>query len=286
MSAAKFDKLSDDNHIAWFKWMRAYLVKQEVWGIVSGYETKPLGSENSKAVKTWTRKRDVAAAEILLHVSEKYISHCNDQDPASTWERLRSLFHAQGQSSVAMLRRDFHSMMKTGDESMREWITRVDSLLYQLKELNSPLDDVDVVNTLTRGIGKDYDPLIVHFDSLLADSTAPSNPISIPYVIQRLMGEEKRLKTSLVDDIHVNYAGTQAKNRANHSGTQAKNPKSNARLCFHCGQEGHVRTECDVTPREVHSQKMKSQAGNSSSGEVQAKFAFAEDDDITEVSVL
>ena len=100
------------------------------------------------------------------------------------------------------------------------------------------------------------------------------------------MGEEKRLKTSLTDDVYANYVSAQVKNRVNHSGTQAKNPKSNACLCFHCGQEGHLRTECDVTPREVHNRKMKSQAGNNSSGKVQAKFAFAEDDDITEVSVL
>ena len=187
--------------------MRAYLVKQDVWGIVSGAEAKPLRSSRSKPMKAWTQKRDIVAAEILLHVSKKYIAHCDDEDPAGTWEHLQILFHAQGQSTIATLHCEFHSVMKTGDESMHEWITQVETLVYQLKALNSPLDDIDVINSLTCGIGNDYAPLIMHFNSLLADPTTPDpNQNTVPYVIQQLIGEEMRLKTTIMDNV---YAGTQ-----------------------------------------------------------------------------
>ena len=79
---------------------------------------------------------------------------------------LRLLFRAQGQSTVLALRCQFHSMMKAGDEDMHNWITKVKSLACQLWELESPLDDVNIINTLTRGLGDDYNPLIVLFDSL------------------------------------------------------------------------------------------------------------------------
>jgi gag-polypeptide of LTR copia-type/Zinc knuckle len=278
MSAAKFDKLTDDNYMAWFKWMRAYLVKQDVWGIVSGAEEKPMGSANSKPVKTWIRKRDVAAAEILLHVSEKYISHCVDEDPAGTWTRLQLLFHAQGQTSIAVLRREFHSMLKRGEESMREWITRVETIVYQLKELDSPLDEIDIINTLTRNIGDEYSPLIVQFDTLLAETTSTER-ITVPYVMQRLISEEKRLHSNLSDDLFANYAGA-----------RSKNTKARSRICYHCGEEGHFRNECDVTPRALHNRKAQSQGGkDSTSVDVQAKTASTEGgafSDIEEISIF
>ena len=135
MSATKFDKLTDDNYLAWFKWMCAYLVKQDAWGIVSGAEAKPLRSSRSKPMKAWTQKRDIVAAEILLHVSKKYIAHCDDEDPAGTWEHLQILFHAQGQSTIATLHCEFHSVMKTGDESMR--CRRKNWLVHELTKLRS-----------------------------------------------------------------------------------------------------------------------------------------------------
>jgi len=266
MSAAKFDKLSDDNYIAWSKRMRAYLIKQDVWGIVSGNDEKPVGSPNSKAVKAWTRKRDIAAAEILLHVSEKYISHCDDHDPTGTWECFQQLFCAQGQSSVAALRRDFYSMMKRPEETMRGWITRVEDLLYQLRELGSAIIDIDIINTLTRGIGEEYNPLLVQFDTLIANHSSP-NPITIPYVIQRLINEEKRHHTPALENLYVNY-----------SSTHTKNSKAGTRVCYHCGEEGHVRSECDVTPRALHERKRKGNA----LADAKVNMASAEEADVIE----
>jgi len=278
MSAAKFEKLSDDNYLAWSKWMRAYLVKQDVWGIVSGTDTRPTGSPNSAAVRKWTRKRDVAAAELLLHVSEKYISHCDDENPAGTWTRLQLLFCAQGQTTIAALRREFHSMMKQGEESMREWITRVDTLVYQLKELDSPLDDIDIINTLMRGIGNEYSPLIVQFETLLSN---PDNPdsITIPYVIQRLISEEKRHKTTVFDDISARL-----------SNVHLKNSTTRPRICFHCGEEGHIRNECNVTPRELYNRKKHPQGEkDGSAAEAKASMAQVEEGEfgnIEEISIL
>lgn len=228
-------------------------------------------------MRKWTRKRDVAAAELLLHVSEKYISHCDDENPAGTWTRFQLLFCAQGQTTIAALRREFHSMMKLGEESMREWITRVETLVYQLKELDSPLDDIDIINTLMRGIGDEYSPLIVHFESLLSD---PNNPdsITIPYVIQRLISEEKRLKVAVFDNMPVT---------ANLSNAHSK---ARTRICFHCGEEGHIRNECTVTPRDLYTRKKRSQGQeDGSSVEAKAKMAQVEEGalgNIEEISFL
>ncbi len=101
--STNFDSLNDDNYLAWAKYMKAYLVKKDLWGIISGDNPWPIGSSHHKTVVVWQQKHDTAAAEILLHVSPKYITHCDDSDVAGTWNKLKLLFHTHGHSSVATL---------------------------------------------------------------------------------------------------------------------------------------------------------------------------------------
>lgn len=271
--AGKFDNLSDTNYPAWSKWMRAHLVLKDVWQVASGGETRPVGSPNNKVVRAWVRKRDIASAEILLHVSEKYTTHCDEEDPVATLERLRLLFRAQGQSTISSLRRQFHSMLKDPDDDMREWITKVKTLARQLRELESPLNDVDIINTLTRGLGDEFTPLIVLFDSLPADPNHPEC-ITVDYVIQRLINEEVRITSTHTEAAFwVRSPAVQSKTH-------------NSRKCFFCGEDGHIRSECDVTPRQLYGRRQGRGQITEELSNVQAKAAITYESDIAEVSVL
>ena len=116
------DKLVDDNYPSWAMYMQAYLIKQDTWNIVSGNTTRPTGSPNSRVVQSWQKKHDLAAADLLLNVSAKYITHCDITDAPGTWNKLKLLFRSEGHSTVTSLRRQFNSMCYEGD-SMCDWVT-------------------------------------------------------------------------------------------------------------------------------------------------------------------
>ncbi|CAA7269209.1 unnamed protein product [Cyclocybe aegerita] len=65
MAKKQFTKLNNENYNAWEFEMRAVLKKKGVWSIALGEETRPVGSLNHNAVKSWVKRRDIAAGEII-----------------------------------------------------------------------------------------------------------------------------------------------------------------------------------------------------------------------------
>ena len=128
MAATSFDQLNDDNYSAWAMYMKAYLVRKELWGIVSGDIPWLAGSVHHKSIAAWEKKHSIAVAEIVLHVSPKFIMHCDDMDAVGTWNKLRLLFRTEGHGSVAALRRQFNSMQYEMGMLMRDWVTKVEDL--------------------------------------------------------------------------------------------------------------------------------------------------------------
>ncbi|KAF8284580.1 hypothetical protein DL93DRAFT_2146905, partial [Clavulina sp. PMI_390] len=80
--------LNDSTAPWWFKAMKARLLSKGVLGIIDGTDPRPLGSENSAAVKAWKKRRDLASAEICIHVSTRYMAHTILEDPVATWANL------------------------------------------------------------------------------------------------------------------------------------------------------------------------------------------------------
>jgi hypothetical protein len=66
------DKLDDNNYPYWSRYMEGRLMKIDGWRIVTGEQLCPAG----KGATGWNKRRDPARAELLLHVSEKYITYC------------------------------------------------------------------------------------------------------------------------------------------------------------------------------------------------------------------
>jgi hypothetical protein len=68
------DKLNDLKYADWCIKMEALLDEKELWDLVSGDETIPLSSPNSKAVKTFKQKQQLAHTKIILHVENWAVS--------------------------------------------------------------------------------------------------------------------------------------------------------------------------------------------------------------------
>ena len=82
-------KLNEENYGDWSMMMEAILVRKQLWNIVNGEKTRPLGSENSAPIKNFIRKQAEARAELVLAVESSQLPHLRNSDPAKIWEDLK-----------------------------------------------------------------------------------------------------------------------------------------------------------------------------------------------------
>ena len=75
-------KLNEENYGDWSMMMEAILVRKQLWDIVNGEKTRPLGSENSAPIKNFIRKQAKARAELVLAVKSLQLLHLHSSDPA------------------------------------------------------------------------------------------------------------------------------------------------------------------------------------------------------------
>ncbi|KAJ7613112.1 hypothetical protein FB45DRAFT_685423, partial [Roridomyces roridus] len=97
--------------------VRADLRRKGVLEVTLGTETCPVSGPNSKAVKAWVAKRDVATATIIGRLDPSQFAHIRDfeEDPAGMWERLRETHQSSGLGGVVVAWRKFYSLRKSGD---------------------------------------------------------------------------------------------------------------------------------------------------------------------------
>ena len=147
------------------------------------------------------------------------------------------LFHTKGHSSAAALRCQFNSMQYDPDMSMRDWITKVEELACHLEDIKSPMIPIDIINTLTRDLPDSYTPFVVLINSLLDDLNYVADLATVQEVIKCLLNKEARQAEANHIDI-----GPSALLTRNH-----KKPTA----CYNCGESGHLRFDCDLSPWEV-----------------------------------
>src|ERR1700677_5013829 len=128
---------------------------------------------------------------------------------------------------------------------------------------------IDIINTLTCDLPEAYAPLIVHFDTLLEDPSKASDTTTVQYVIKRLLNEENRQSEATGAPIFAKIAQS----------------RKSGNICFNCGDPGHLKSDCDVSPREVRRrQERKSRKSKLPDGDGEAKMVMDPDIDDRHIS--
>ncbi|KAJ7709255.1 hypothetical protein B0H16DRAFT_1239189, partial [Mycena metata] len=93
---------------------RGELRRRGVLAMALGEETRPLGSDNSKAVKAWIAKRDVATATIISRLDASQFAHIREfeEDPAGMWGRLKETHQCAGLGGVVVMWKKFYGLTK------------------------------------------------------------------------------------------------------------------------------------------------------------------------------
>ena len=184
--------------------------------------------------------------------------HCDDMDAVSTWNKPRLLFCTEGHGSVAALRRQFNSMQYEMGMPMRDWVTKVEDLARRLDDIHFPMIPIDIINTLTRNLPDPYSPFIVLVNSLLDDPNYSANSSTVQEVIKRLLNEEAhQTKATYVDFPSAHIA------------RDCRKPVT----CYNCGESGHLRFDCELSPREVRIRREQRSHGSKQSDD-EARAAY------------
>ncbi|TBU43784.1 hypothetical protein BD309DRAFT_980449 [Dichomitus squalens] len=154
MAPPTIAKLADDNYAEWVIGMEALLVRKGLWEVTSAPadETRPSGSDNTKAVRAWRAKIAEARAEIILNIEPTQYAHIQSQDVHEVWTELRRVHCARGFGTWVAHRRAFWRLSKRPDQTMTSWIADVRRAAFRLEEIDASISDEDRILVLTNGL--------------------------------------------------------------------------------------------------------------------------------------
>src|SRR5882724_9087466 len=181
-----FPKLNDANYVDWCYMMAATLVEKDLWDVVDGSLTCPVGSPNYKTVKTFVKKQQLARAKIILSIEASQLPHTCHNDPKVIWDSLQKVHQACGFATCLSLCRCFLYMCKQDHQPVVSWVSDVKRATFQLEAAGISTIDEDIILALTEGLPESFLTFIVTLDSL------PPSKLTLDNIITRLLNEEVR----------------------------------------------------------------------------------------------
>ena len=178
--------LSGKNYPTWKIQCRMALMKDSLWGIVSGTET--LAEDASADTrKKFEARRDRALAIVVLavHPSLLYLLG-NPEDPTEVWRKLEEQFQRKTWSNKLQLRRKLFSLKLEEGESVQEHIKTMTEIFEELAVIGDAVSEENQVVHLLVSLLATYDMLVT---ALEAQS---ENVPKWKLVTERLRHEEQK----------------------------------------------------------------------------------------------
>lgn len=181
-----FDKLTIGNYDEWKTHITAVLMNDGLLGVVDGTECHPGGEEGIEKVKSFRAKQALARAEIILHLSPSQLVHCSYDDPALIWNALATAHAAHKRIAINTLRRRFHKLYLNHDETMLEFIERVQNMASILNGAGVSVSNDALIILITSGLPRSYDSFLALLDTL------PESEYNLGSIITLLVAEYQR----------------------------------------------------------------------------------------------
>ena len=152
----KIKPLDGTNYPTWSKKLTQVLKQQGLWQLAQGLHVE----ENVQKKKLL---EDKAVGLISFYVADS-INLPPDKDTAEQlWDYLKNLFEPKDMWRCVMLNKKFHKIEMLPEESIATFIDRVESVATELKNVNEPLSDKQIMWQILGGLTSSYDSLVMAF---------------------------------------------------------------------------------------------------------------------------
>ena len=213
--------LNGANYPTWKVQCRMALVRDGLWGIVSGTETAPAGGDGRSK---FLARRDRALATIVLAVEPSLLYLLGDpENPVAVWQKLQDQFQKRTWANKLALRRRLHSLQLRDGQPVQDHIKAMTELFNELAIVGDAIDDEDRVVYLLASLPGSFSTLVT---ALEANKDVPKMEV----VTERLLHAERKKKEKL----NLDSTGEMAM-------TTKRQFKGKG---YYCKKYGHVQRNC------------------------------------------
>jgi hypothetical protein len=214
----KIEPLDDANASVWFPRMQNVLTYKKLWHAVVSTPTE--GSDDS-----------LARALIILSVKDYHLSLVENAKTAKdAWDLLKDAFKARIKARRLQLSRELHALRKSPKESLTQYFGRVRRLHDELTQAGEKLDEDNVVCSLLAGLPDRYNMVAAILNS-------SASPLKLDDAFKQLLAVEQAPKKVEVEEFEEKEAV---------NAFTAMAGKKDSRLCYYCGEIGHIKPKCPV----------------------------------------
>jgi len=247
-SAGKIRLLSNNNYPEWAGEMKAWLMKNGLWRIVSGKELAPEGKGMEEKYDKWELKVYKAAGEIFLLVESDQRVHFRGQeeDPVKMWSLLEEAHMSKKPGSRFNAYDDLFSIRKAEDESLSSLGVRIEKAMQGIKNLRPSSYTIDTLDeelqcmALIRALPEEY--------KYLSTSLLLLEKLDKTIILQAFRGEEqnRHRQSEAVNSAKVQKdKGRKSRGQKDRSeGSKPQVERTGESYCDFCEKSGHWTSKC------------------------------------------
>jgi transposase InsO family protein len=236
---AKIKPLSNNNYPEWSGEMKAWLMRNGLWKLVSGKELKPTRTtDNAEAVDKWELKAEKAAGEIYLLVESDQRVHFrgSDENPVEMWKLLENAHLSKKPGARFNAYDDLFSIRKQDDETLVVLGIRIEKAMQAIQNLRpkdfkiETLDEELQCMAMIRALPEEY--------RHLSSSLLLMPKLDKATILQAFRSEELNRQRQ-IESLNSAKAGGAKK--------WEKRPQKTSTTkstCFYCKKEGHWVQDC------------------------------------------
>lgn len=245
------------------------LVKTEIT------DTNKASVTDAKAKFQRFKTRDASARMLLTCcMDDKHLDIVEDcHTSREIWNKLGVEYRDKSSKNYHQLLKDFYGIKKSSDQSVSEYVAKVDSIASRLRDLGHPQDETAIVIRIVQGLTDDFEAVTRWWDM------TPNEYQTKELLLMNLKKEEQRQQSDKTSGEALMARTSKGNKSYNRNSRRPRNRNFVKKgVCNWCKQPGHWWEECPTRPKD---QTPESQKNKDSKNKVKALCAkVSEDDDL------